>query len=93
MKQIKSAVGLNLAIKEEKETRKSAEGFIYSTADEKKIRYKKAKVIAVGNDVPAVIEEGDTILYDGANGSTAMIGSEPVIIILYRDVSLVLSSD
>jgi co-chaperonin GroES (HSP10) len=67
------------------------EGLILSKDDEIHYRYKKARVLGVGENV-SEISSGDYIYYDQSGGYDMMIDGEKHTIILDRDVVVVLDS-
>ena len=83
------AVGSNVVIKPTKEVEIVAGGMETSASDRKKIRYKKAKVISVGEEVTRVLEN-DLIMYDSASGHTALIDGEQYTVIQHRDIAMIL---
>jgi len=70
------------------EEMKTDSGLLMTSTDTKQIRYKKATVIEVGNNVD-VIKSGDTVYYDGHAGHTMLLDNDPYTIIQERDVVVV----
>jgi co-chaperonin GroES (HSP10) len=64
-------------------------GLLLSDKDKDSLRYRKAKVIKPGTEVPT-LKSGDIIYYDSRSGYTMLIDNKPCTIISERDVVVVL---
>jgi co-chaperonin GroES (HSP10) len=82
-------IGLNILISPQEEETKSKGGLLMTATDSKELRYKKAKVVSVGNLVD-VIEPGDFIYFDKAAGHVIRINEDLYTIITIRDVVVVI---
>lgn len=85
------AIGSYILIKPIEEQIKS-QGIIITGDEAKTLRYKKAKVIKVGNEVSAV-KEGDEIYYDRAAGNQLILQDTYCLVIRERDVVVSISHD
>lgn len=79
------AVGDRIIIEEVKEEVVTNNGLAWSTADTKKIRYPKGKVITVG-DLVNRVKDGDIIHYDTHRAFETVIDQQPVLVIRESDV-------
>ena len=77
-------IALNILVEDIKETSKM-NGMLVSSKDVENSRHKKAKVVAVGNDVPN-IKEGDIIFYDTSRSFTRYNDDKKLTFITYREV-------
>jgi co-chaperonin GroES (HSP10) len=82
-------IGLNILISPQEEETKSKGGLLMTATDSKELRYKKAKVVSVGNLVD-VIEPGDFIYFDKSAGHVIRINEDLYTIITIRDVVVVI---
>lgn len=83
------AIGLNLVTKAIKEEMRTESGILLSGDDAKNMRYGKALIVSVGDEVKGV-SEGDTIYYDKRSSYTMMIEGSQYTIIRSHDIVLVL---
>lgn len=74
-----------IAIKKIVEEKIASSGLVMSAKDTAETRYKKAEVLAVGDEVTN-LKKGDIILYDDNGSYTMLIEAEWVTIIQYREV-------
>jgi co-chaperonin GroES (HSP10) len=82
-------IGLNILIVPQEEETKSKGGLLMTATDSKELRYKKATVVSVGNQVDG-IKPGDIIYFDRAAGHVIRINEDLYTIITIRDVVVVL---
>jgi co-chaperonin GroES (HSP10) len=82
-------IGLNILIVPQEEETKSKGGLLMTATDSKELRYKKATVVSVGNQVDG-IKMGDIIYFDRAAGHVIRINEDLYTIITIRDVVVVL---
>ena len=71
-----------------KEEPKKVSGLLLTDETDEDNRYKKAKIISVGNDV-AVVKEGDTIYYDKHAGHDIGYKDDLYKVIRARDIVIV----
>jgi co-chaperonin GroES (HSP10) len=83
------AVGVHILVKPIEEEMKSSSGLMMSANDKGRERYKKAKVISVGDDIPFV-KDGDLIYYDKSGGREILIDQNLFVVISGRDIVVVL---
>ena len=83
------AVNKFIVIDQINEQVKTSSGLIMSGEDMIGIRYRKAKVLAPGNEVSTVLP-GDVVYYDSYSGHSVMIEGVLHTIIQERDVVVVL---
>jgi len=84
------AIGRNLIIKIIKETTtKTKGGLILNEKSREDIRYRKATIVSVGDEVVGVNKE-DTIYFDRRAGHGIEIGDEKLHVIKNQDVVVVL---
>ena len=84
------AVGNNIIIIPEKvKTDKTKGGLLIIEKDREDIRYRKAKVISVSDDI-TTIKKDDTIFYDRHAGHGIEFEKEKFIVIKLQDVVVVL---
>jgi co-chaperonin GroES (HSP10) len=83
------AIGLNIVVNDIAEEGKTDSGLALSADDMAGFRYKKAKVVEVGSDVPN-IKSGDEVYYDKHSSYTMVIEGVPYTILQYRDVVVIL---
>ncbi len=84
------AVGNNIIIiPEQVKTDKTKGGLLIIEKDREDIRYKKAKVISVSDDI-TTIKKGATIFYDRHAGHGIEFEKEKFIVIKLQDVVVVL---
>lgn len=78
-----------IAVTQVREELKTDSGLLLTGDDTKDLRYRKATVNKVGTDV-SVVNDGDSVYYDGAAGHTMVIDGSHYTIIQERDVVVVL---
>jgi co-chaperonin GroES (HSP10) len=84
------AIGNNIIIKSEKVTTDETKGgLILIEKDREDIRYKKARVVSVSNDIKG-LKEKDEIYYDKHAGHGIEFNKEKFIVIKLQDVVVVL---
>ena len=84
------AIGNNIIIKSEKITTDETKGgLILIEKDREDIRYKKARVISVSNDIKG-LKEKDEIYYDKLAGHGIEFNKEKFTVIKLQDVVVVL---
>ena len=84
------AVGNNIIITPEKvKTDKTKGGLLIIEKDREDIRYRKAKVVSVSDDI-TTIKKDDTIFYDRHAGHGIEFEKEKFIVIKLQDVVVVL---
>jgi co-chaperonin GroES (HSP10) len=71
-----------------KEGPKKVGGFILTDETDETNRYKKAKIISVGNDVP-IVKKGDVIYYDAVAGHDIAYNDTMYRVIRARDIVIV----
>lgn len=84
------AIGKRIVISPIKETIKTESGILLSSSDADKIRYKKCKIISVGNECTDAIKAGDIGYYDSSAGHTMSLEDSIVTVITERDLVFVL---
>lgn len=81
------AIGLYVFVEHINEEIKTGEGLLLTAKDASDMRYHKAKVISVGDEVPAnKLERDDIILYDKRQGFSLMLDGIQITVISLRDV-------
>ena len=84
------AIGNNIIIKSEKVTTDETKGgLILIEKDREDIRYKKAYIVSVSNDIKG-LKEKDEIYYDKHAGHGIEFNKEKFIVIKLQDVVVVL---
>ena len=84
------AIGRNLIIKKTKEgTTKTKGGLLLAETHRDDIRYVKAKVVSIGEEIKG-IDEGSEIFYDRHAGHKIEIDKQPYHVIKAQDVVVVL---
>ena len=82
-------IGQNILIVPQEEETKSKGGLLMTASDTKELRYKKATVVSVGNQVDG-LSMGDFIYFDRAAGHVIRINDNLYTVITLRDVVVVL---
>lgn len=82
-------IGKYIAISPIDEEIRTESGLLLSAQDSADMRYKKARVVAPGTEVPSV-KAGDIIYYDKRSGFTLVIDGSLLTVITERDVVVVL---
>lgn len=83
-----NVIGQNILITPIEEETKTKSGLIMSATDAKELRYKKATVVAVGNNVEG-IKPNNIIYFDKAAGHHIRIDDRMYTVITVRDVVVV----
>ena len=84
------AIGRNLIIEKTKEgTTKTKGGLLLAENQREDIRYTKATIITVGNDVPS-LKKDDIIFFDRHAGHKIIIDKQTYHVIKIQDVVVVL---
>tara|TARA_R100001460_G_scaffold9049_1_gene22098 strand:+ start:18110 stop:18367 length:258 start_codon:yes stop_codon:yes gene_type:complete len=81
-------IGKYVVIKTIEEELKTSSGLLLSAEDANQLRYKKGRIVEVGNDV-IPIKKDSIIYYDKRAGYTMLIHDEPYTIIRENDIVLV----
>tara|TARA_R110002049_G_scaffold277650_1_gene456223 strand:+ start:188 stop:448 length:261 start_codon:yes stop_codon:yes gene_type:complete len=84
------AIGRNLIIKKDKESSTTTKGgLLLAELHREDIRYRKATVLEIGDDISGV-KKGDEIFYDKHAGHGIEINKEKLHVIKLQDVVIVL---
>lgn len=81
------AIGSYVLVEKIEESVEQA-GMLMSATDKENLRYKKGKVVAVGDEVQG-LNVGDVIYFDGNAGHTLLINDIKTTVILKRDIVVV----
>lgn len=81
------AIGSYVLVEKIEESVEQA-GILMSATDKENLRYKKGKVVAVGDEVHG-LDVDDVIYFDGNAGHTLLINDIKTTVILKRDIVVV----
>jgi co-chaperonin GroES (HSP10) len=82
------AIGRHILARSIKEREESKSGLLLTEDDNRMLRYVKAEVISVGDEISKILPN-DIVYYDKAHGHLVNVNGEQLLVVRYENVVMV----